>query len=102
MSDGKLRMAELGDLVAGAILRELGPEGTTPQFGDSTIAEVVFDDLHNAVLRLVRPHLRVRKYGSWSAEFERYDVRAARVLSKDSIFRLVCLNSGKPASVFSE
>ncbi len=104
MGDGVLKLTVKEHLVAGAVLREVSRvDGNVPQFGDSVIVEIThpsqFNTYNETQVKLARPHMIVDTTGGWYIHVEEYKVEASRLVSDTSLYRTVCLASGKPTNV---
>lgn len=113
--DGLLKITSWYDLKIGTILREVQTNedfvrtdvpwvevtSTSPQHPDSTILRVE-SGKPDIYVTLVRPHLFIQQIGSctsWYVGVEEVQVEASRLIGESSLYRTVCLASGKPTSV---
>lgn len=86
------------NIKAGAVLREVYRDGTTPPFGDAVIVAVKSDHNGQTLVQMARPHVRIDSGTCWQT-MESFEVPGSRLVGKESIYRTVCSEKGVPVSV---
>jgi hypothetical protein len=99
MADGIIRKPVRKEIVPGAILREVSPDGLTPEFGDIMIISLTETRNGDCHVNMVRPHMSVNSNGHWAFMLESLTIPLERLLGDYSGHKIVCHESGEPACV---